>query len=263
MCVCVLLPSSRFFLSLGLVLFSIERKKDSKRGCFLSSFPRGGDQPFFFLSSSSIFILPFSTIGQTYRFLRILRRFFRSYRSTLPSSLFQFFLDERKLTSRVTKIAINDDRLDRLFFFKNKYFSSGFLLFQSLKSFSKSNTKTSSSRKTGDFSLLDFPRFSRSRNRGKNGRARFFGGGPAKKPGFETSSPRGRCTAYTRGREGPPRGRRTLTGREASQEDYRKQIISVEILLANSPDTLPRSNVSGHGIVLWNRGRRSCEISFR
>lgn len=108
MCVCVLLPSSRFFLSLGLVLFSIERKKDSKRGCFLSSFPRGGDQPFFFLSSSSIFILPFSTIGQTYRFLRILRRFFRSCRSTLPSSLFQFFLDERKLTSRVTKIAIND-----------------------------------------------------------------------------------------------------------------------------------------------------------
>lgn len=45
--------------------------------------------------------------------------------------------------------------------------------------------------------------------------------------------------------EGPPRGRRTLTGREASQEDYRKQIISVEILPANSPDTPPRSNVSG------------------
>lgn len=52
-------------------------------------------------------------------------------------------------------------------------------------------------------------------------------------------------TAYARrGDGGPPRGRRTLTGREASQEDYRKQIISVEILLANSLDTLPRSNVS-------------------
>lgn len=50
---------------------------------------------------------------------------------------------------------------------------------------------------------------------------------------------------YTRrGDEGPPRGRRTLTGREASQEDYRKQIISVEILLANSVRTPPRSNVS-------------------
>lgn len=45
----------------------------------------------------------------------------------------------------------------------------------------------------------------------------------------------GRSAAYTRrGDEGPPRGRRTLTGREASQEDYRKQIISVEILPANS-----------------------------
>lgn len=45
----------------------------------------------------------------------------------------------------------------------------------------------------------------------------------------------GRSAVYTRrGDEGPPRGRRTLTGREASQEDYRKQIISVEILLANS-----------------------------
>lgn len=43
------------------------------------------------------------------------------------------------------------------------------------------------------------------------------------------------------GDEGPPRGRRTLSGREAaaaSQEDYRKQIISVEIPLANSLGTL-------------------------
>lgn len=47
------------------------------------------------------------------------------------------------------------------------------------------------------------------------------------------------------GDEGPPRGRRTLTGREASQEDYRKQIISVEIPLANSLSTLPRRSVSG------------------
>ena len=63
-------------------------------------------------------------------------------------------------------------------------------------------------------------------------------------------SRRGCCTAYTRrGDEGPPRGRRTLTGREASQEDYRKQIISVEILLANSLDTPPRSNRFGSGIV--------------
>lgn len=47
------------------------------------------------------------------------------------------------------------------------------------------------------------------------------------------------------GDEGPPRGRRTLTGREASQEDYRKQIISVEIPLANSLGTLPRRGISG------------------
>lgn len=44
--------------------------------------------------------------------------------------------------------------------------------------------------------------------------------------------------------EGPPRGRRTLTGREASQEDYRKQIISVEIPLPNSLSTLPQRSVS-------------------
>lgn len=47
------------------------------------------------------------------------------------------------------------------------------------------------------------------------------------------------------GDEGPPRGRRTLTGREASQEDYRKQIISVEIPLANSLGMLPRRGISG------------------
>jgi len=47
------------------------------------------------------------------------------------------------------------------------------------------------------------------------------------------------------GDEGPSRGRRTLTGREASQEDYRKQIISVEIPLANSLGTLPRRGISG------------------
>lgn len=73
-------------------------------------------------------------------------------------------------------------------------------------------------------------------------------------------------TAYARrGDEGPPRGRRTLTGREASQEDYRKQIISVEILLANSLDTLPRSNVSGtelsRGIVSAN-GRSVASSRF-
>lgn len=73
-------------------------------------------------------------------------------------------------------------------------------------------------------------------------------------------------TAYARrGNEGPPRGRRTLTGREASQEDYRKQIISVEILLANSLDTLPRSNVSGtelsRGIVSAN-GRSVASSRF-
>lgn len=73
-------------------------------------------------------------------------------------------------------------------------------------------------------------------------------------------------TAYARrGDGGPPRGRRTLTGREASQEDYRKQIISVEILLANSLDTLPRSNVSGtelsRGIVSAN-GRSVASSRF-
>jgi len=51
-----------------------------------------------------------------------------------------------------------------------------------------------------------------------------------------------RASVYRRrrwqGDEGP-RGRRTLTGREASQEDYRKQIISVEIPLANSLATTP------------------------
>lgn len=72
--------------------------------------------------------------------------------------------------------------------------------------------------------------------------------------------------AYARrGDGGPPRGRRTLTGREASQEDYRKQIISVEILLANSLDTLPRSNVSGtelsRGIVSAN-GRSVASSRF-
>lgn len=50
---------------------------------------------------------------------------------------------------------------------------------------------------------------------------------------------------WRQGDEGPPRGRRTLTGREASQEDYRKQIISVEIPLANSLGTLPRWGISG------------------
>lgn len=73
-------------------------------------------------------------------------------------------------------------------------------------------------------------------------------------------------TAYARrGDGGPPRGRRTLTGREASQEDYRKQIISVEILLANSLDTLPRSNVSAtelsRGIVSAN-GRSVASSRF-
>lgn len=58
-------------------------------------------------------------------------------------------------------------------------------------------------------------------------------------------SPRDAPRIHEEETEDPPRGRRTLTGREASQEDYRKQIISVEILPANSPDTPPRSNVSG------------------
>lgn len=66
----------------------------------------------------------------------------------------------------------------------------------------------------------------------------------------------GRSSAYTRrGDEGPPRGRRTLTGREASQEDYRKQIISVEILLANSLGTLSRSNVFGPNLLSGSQPR--------
>lgn len=60
---------------------------------------------------------------------------------------------------------------------------------------------------------------------------------------------RRRRRRWRQGDEGPPRGRRTLSGREAagaSQEDYRKQIISVEIPLANSLGTLLlRCSVSG------------------
>ena len=255
-CVRVTKTSSRFFLSLGLVRFysRSEEKKIPNRVAF---YPRGGDQPFFlpFLPLLPFPFFHFSKLTDSFEPISIQQGCFAPAGQRSPYPLFQFFLEGsvflRSIKNRDT--LLQKSQLTIVDSFSS---SKSISLHFPLNLWIVLQNQTLLFSRNGRFFLELSLRFL-DQEIEKKEEHDFL---PSKLWILrEDAAPR----VHEEETEGPPRGRRTLTGREASQEDYRKQIISVEILLANSPDTLPRSNVSGHGIVLWNRGRRSCEISFR
>ena len=198
---CVLLPSSRFFLSLGLVRFysRSKEKKIPNRVAFYPPFLEGGISPFsvpFFLFHLHSSIFP---------------------NLPTPSDQFQFNEVVSLLWVNVHVILSSNSSSTR----GSSYAPSRVLPQKSQLTMTESIDSSSSSRSISPLDsccsnrspnrtpkrpplALNFPRdFSIlariEKSKKKERKSTTFCRG--KTPGFETSSPRGRCTPYTRGRD--------------------------------------------------------------